>query len=47
VQIKNGYVYDPLNEIKGEIMDIVIKVGKVVESFCSRTERYKGIDDSG
>ncbi len=29
--IKNGYVYDPLNGINGERMDIAIKDGKIVE----------------
>jgi len=30
--IKNGIVYDPLNEINGEVKDISIKDGKIVES---------------
>ena len=30
IVIKNGYVFDPLNEIKGEIMDIFVQDGKVV-----------------
>ena len=30
--IKNGLVYDPLNGIKGEVMDIAIKNGKIVVS---------------
>ncbi|MEM0313467.1 MAG: formylmethanofuran dehydrogenase subunit A [Candidatus Bathyarchaeia archaeon] len=29
--IKNGYVYDPINGINGEKMDITIKDGKIVE----------------
>jgi formylmethanofuran dehydrogenase subunit A len=32
ILIKNGYVYDPLNKIDGEIMDIAIENGKIVES---------------
>jgi formylmethanofuran dehydrogenase subunit A len=28
--IKNGYVFDPLNEIDGEVKDVFIKNGKVV-----------------
>jgi len=28
--IKNGYVYDPANNVKGEKMDIAIKDGKIV-----------------
>jgi len=30
--IRNGYVFDPLNEIEGERMDIAVKDGKIVES---------------
>jgi len=30
--IKNGFVYDPINGINGEKMDIAIKNGKIVES---------------
>ena len=29
--IKNGYVYDPLNSVKGDRMDIAIRNGKIVE----------------
>jgi formylmethanofuran dehydrogenase subunit A len=29
--IKNGFVYDPLNRIDGEIMDLAIRNGKIVE----------------
>lgn len=29
--IKNGFVYDPLNNVNGERMDIAIKDGKIVE----------------
>ncbi len=32
ILIKNGYVFDPLNNIKGEVMDIAIKDGKIVDS---------------
>ncbi len=31
--LKNGIVYDPLNNIKGEKMDILIENGKIVEKF--------------
>ncbi|MBS7614410.1 formylmethanofuran dehydrogenase subunit A [Candidatus Bathyarchaeota archaeon] len=31
--VKNGYVYDPLNNVKGEIMDICIENGKIVEKI--------------
>lgn len=31
ILIKNGIVYDPLNRINGEVMDIAIKNGKIVD----------------
>ena len=43
--IKNGFVYDPINKIDGEIMDIAIKNGKIVEKVHGR--RAKKIDASG
>ena len=30
--IKNGFVYDPLNRIDGEKMDICIRDGKIVKT---------------
>jgi formylmethanofuran dehydrogenase subunit A len=42
--IKNGFVYDPLNGINGERMDIAIKDGKIVEKI---DRRRKSIDASG
>jgi formylmethanofuran dehydrogenase subunit A len=42
--VKNGFVYDPLNGINGERMDIVIKDGKIVEKI---DRRRKSIDASG
>jgi len=33
--IKNGYVYDPINKIDGEKMDIAVKDGKIVETVSS------------
>jgi formylmethanofuran dehydrogenase subunit A len=41
--VKNGFVYDPLNGIDGERMDIAICDGKVVE----RVEKAKVVDASG
>ena len=35
IRIKNGKVYDPINNIDGEIRDICIKDGKIVESVPS------------
>ena len=43
--IKNGFVFDPLNGINGEKMDIAIKNGKIVESVNER--RAKKIDAAG
>ena len=44
--IKNGVVFDPINEVRGERMDICIRDGKIVESL--RDERSaKVIDASG
>ncbi len=43
--IKNGMVYDPLNSVKGEKMDIAIKDGKIVEKVNER--KAKVIDASG
>jgi len=43
--VKNGYVFDPLNEVNGEKMDIAVKDGKIVERVNER--RAKKIDASG
>jgi len=43
--IKNGFVYDPINGVDGEKMDIAIKNGKIVKSVRGR--RAKKIDASG
>ncbi|MEM3580032.1 MAG: formylmethanofuran dehydrogenase subunit A [Candidatus Bathyarchaeia archaeon] len=43
--IRNGLVYDPLNGIDGEKMDIAVKDGKIVEKVNER--RAKKIDASG
>lgn len=42
--IRNGFVYDPLNGINGERMDIAVKDGKIVEKVG---KRRKIIDASG
>jgi formylmethanofuran dehydrogenase subunit A len=41
--VKNGFVYDPLNGIDGERMDIAVCDGKVVE----RVEKAEVVDASG
>jgi len=43
--IKNGAVYDPVNGINGEKMDIAVRDGKIVENVKER--RAKKIDASG
>src|SRR4030067_3446682 len=43
--IKNGFVFDPLNGINGEKMDIAIKNGKIVEKVNAR--KAKKIDGTG
>jgi len=43
--IKNGFVYDPINEINCEKMDIAVRDGKIVESVNER--KAKIIDASG
>jgi formylmethanofuran dehydrogenase subunit A len=42
--VKNGFVYDPLNRIDGEKMDICIRDGKIVKSV---KDRAKVVDASG
>lgn len=39
--IKNGFVYDPLNGINGEKMDIAVKDAKIAE----RVDEKKGYDN--
>ncbi|RLI26066.1 formylmethanofuran dehydrogenase subunit A [Candidatus Bathyarchaeota archaeon] len=43
--IKNGFVYDPLNGVDGEVMDIAIENGKIVEDVSGSD--VKVIDASG
>jgi len=43
--IKGGYVYDPINGVNGEKMDIYIKDGKIVEELPEHTAKV--IDASG
>ena len=48
IAIKNGYVFDPLNEINGEIMDIFVRDGKVVKELsAAEMKDAKVIDASG
>ena len=43
--IRNGFVYDPANDVDGEKMDIAVKDGKIVERVNERKARK--IDASG
>ncbi len=43
--IKNGFVFDPLNKINGEIMDICVKNGKIVRTV--NEHKAKKIDATG
>ena len=43
--IKNAVVYDPINEVDGEKMDLAVKDGKIVESVDD--SRAKVLDASG
>ena len=47
ILIKNGYVYDPLNEIDGEVVDIAIKDGKIVNPSEVDPTKAKVIDARG
>jgi len=44
--IKNGLVYDPINNIKGEKKDILIESGKIIDKF-SNNKNIKEIDANG
>lgn len=44
--VKNGMVYDPINQIDGEVKDILIENGKVVSKFTNNTDLQE-IDASG
>ena len=43
--IRNGFVYDPVNSIDGEVMDIAVRDGRIVEKVNDR--KAKKIDASG
>ncbi len=46
ILIKNGFVYDPLNGVKGDVKDIAIQNGKIVEPSKLST-KAKVIDAKG
>ncbi|KON27140.1 protein fwdA [miscellaneous Crenarchaeota group archaeon SMTZ1-55] len=37
--LKNGFVYDPLNGVEGEVMDIAVDHGKIVETPLSQVQK--------
>ncbi|MEM1543841.1 MAG: formylmethanofuran dehydrogenase subunit A [Candidatus Bathyarchaeia archaeon] len=43
--IKNGFVYDPINGVDGEVMDLAVEGGRIVEEVNEREARV--IDASG
>jgi len=43
--VKNGFVYDPINDVNGEKMDIAIRDGKIVEKVDENGARI--VDASG
>ncbi len=45
IVVKNGFVFDPVNGIDGDKMDLFIREGKVVEKLDG--EIHKTIDASG
>jgi len=47
ILIKNGFVYDPLNNVKGEVMDVGIKNGKIVDPSEIDPSKAKVIDAKG
>ncbi|MHA2399590.1 MAG: amidohydrolase family protein [Promethearchaeota archaeon] len=46
VLIRNGLVYDPINDIEGEIKDILIESGKIIDKF-SNNKNIDEIDAKG
>lgn len=36
--VKNGFVYDPLNGVNGEKMDIAVKDGKIVKAVTGKAK---------
>jgi len=47
ILIKNGYVYDPLNGINGEVLDIAVKNGKIVDPSQIDPSRAIIVDAKG
>ncbi|RLE67872.1 MAG: formylmethanofuran dehydrogenase subunit A [Thermoprotei archaeon] len=47
ILIKNGYVFDPLNDINGDVMDIGVKDGRIVDPSEIDPSKAKVIDAKG
>lgn len=47
ILIKNGFVYDPINGINGEVLDIAVKNGKIVDPSRVDPSRALIIDAKG
>jgi len=47
ILIRNGYVFDPLNNVNGEVMDIGIKGGRIVDPSEIDPKKAKVIDAKG
>lgn len=45
IVVRNGFVFDPVNGIDGDMMDIFVRDGKIVEKVDRSTA--KEIDASG
>jgi len=44
--IKNGLIFDPINNIDGEVKDILVESGKITEKFSAEKD-VKEIDAKG
>jgi len=44
--IRNGYVFDPLNEINGDVKDVFIRNGKVVDDLSGAEEKEARVIDA-
>jgi len=47
ILIRNGYVIDPLNGVKGEVMDVAVKNGKIVDPSEVNPSKALVVDASG
>ncbi|MEM0368650.1 MAG: amidohydrolase family protein, partial [Desulfurococcaceae archaeon] len=47
ILIKNGFVYDPINGINGEVLDIAVRDGRIVDPSRVDPSRALVIDAKG